>query len=167
MNFSMLVPLLTCISTAILIPLLNSIGIIHDAREYRVTLGLRMFVWLGTVGFAMLPFLLVPYSQLIHLPGEVAVNGMLVVFLLVGCVYMQRYCIRLGNDGITFHGFKTRMMKYQDIESAKVYVSGRGTSFLDIYFRDGSRRFRMSGNVGRFDELVDNLQIVLKARKSS
>jgi hypothetical protein len=165
MNPSPMVRLLTGLSVVVPVPLLRSVGIARDQREYRLALGLRMFGWLGTVGFATLPFLLVPHALLLQWYGELAINGAFFLLMLACCVYMQRYCIRVGHDAITFRAFKTRAMRYQDIESTEVYVSDRGMPFLDIHFRDGRGRFRISGSVDHFNELVGHLQLMLRARR--
>jgi hypothetical protein len=133
-----LVPILTALTVAIL-PRVFSSSPSHRPGgeiEYRYSRGFRLFSWVGSILFLLIPIFFEISGVEIGF-ARVVVNDAIGILLVIACVYMDRFVVRLKSDCIEVGGFAKKTIYYRDIISAEIEVSGRGSKFLVIRHNGG------------------------------
>ena len=161
MNLSPIVPALISIASLVIVHILNMAGA-SGAKEralqgvYRCSVGLRIFLWGGALLLILCPFIFVLMNASLGLADWMVVSG-LDVFIIVCCVYADRYKVILGREALVLKGFGVREINYSDINSVACEISVRGNTYLIVGY-SSERIVRISGYLQNFQDLVDKLK---------
>jgi hypothetical protein len=161
MNFSPYILILTSSAIVILFPLLNLVARKSATKSgllglYGYSVGLKIFLWTGTVAFALLPFVFVVFNVKL-VAWQWISNEIVASLLAIGCVYTDRYAVQLSDCALTFGAFRKRSVMYRDITSATMKLSPRGGAYFVVKFSINGR-VALDGNIQNFDDLVYKLK---------
>lgn len=126
--------------------------------EFRFSVGLRVFVWLGTIAVTVAPFIIVPLGT----PGfwKAAVfSGVIGCLMCICCVWGDRFVLKFYEDHFSYGAFKMSNVYYRDIVSAAIEPVGGGRVALIIRTKQ-KRRVLISGYLS----LLGNAERLVKQR---
>jgi hypothetical protein len=153
MNPSALVPALTALTVAILPAVfgLSRRRVKSPAEMYVYSPGFKLFSWLGSICFILIPYLFILVGSEIGVV-EIIYAEAIGVVLAVGSAYLEKYSIRVNLEYIEIGAFAKKIIYYRDISSARINVSGRGSRFLVIKYK--AARVVVSDYVNGIDNLA-------------
>lgn len=161
MNISPFIPALVPISLGILFPFLSALGAKRSkslamADLYKYPIGIRVFIWAGSVLFLAAPFCFKFAGENLSTGHWIAFFSVY-AFLSFGGIYTDRYEVELCNNSLRYGAFFKKEISFSQITSMRIRVSNRGTKFCDLTFSQGGGT-KLDGNMAEFDGLIEKLK---------
>ncbi|MGO4703985.1 hypothetical protein [Dyella sp. 2RAB6] len=160
MSMSVFVPMLTSIGTVLIILFLNTFGTQSAADLsrrgiYVVGKGIRVFIFCGTIGFVLMPFVFVYLGTTLK-ESDWLVGFAVDAAMITSLWYAVRYRLEVHASFFSLQSFARRKVDYRDVSSIKWRFSSRGNRYL-VVGRQSRRALVISGTVQNIDEFATEL----------
>jgi hypothetical protein len=119
-----------------------------DHPEFRFSLGIRIFCWLGVFAVTVLPMAFGPWHSALA-KAQLFAFGALAILGFACCIWTEKFRLKFWDDHLTYGAFKACDVYYADIISSGIRIGGGGKRFLVI--KTAKKRIAINGYLGSFD----------------